>query len=486
MTTPRRAPVRIALATLAIFAAPVPAVAQTFTGMVAEQLTLVPAHGAVVTLFRGARLEELESVGITTTDEAGAFSLPVPGPGTYRVQADMAGLSTPLSAALELSTPDAVGEVALLLPSKLLLSAMSCMEETADGPLAAVVGTVRDPAADIVLPGARVTATYREGPLVRRIEVESDAAGRYRICPPADAGRLTFETYLLGERVQHPYLEIESAAVVLHDLDLDIGSRAADLSYDVVRQRVLTEAAAHGLADFRGEVTDRDAGTPLPYAVVRLADTQHQTVTDEAGHFSFTDIGPGLYTLEIRSLGYAVVSEPIDVPPGKDVFLDLRVAPQAVELEGLEVTTRAAVEELALATPFRRNVTYGLAMVEEEQRGAMAYETLRRSSAGLRVSERYIEGVGRILCVETNRRVQSLRGPGECANAQVIVDGVRIPDGGDFLLRTPATEIESIEFVTPVQAQILYGIGGQTASGVVVVYTRGKGPYASPLRDRRY
>ena len=73
---------------------------------------------------------------------------------------------------------------------------------------------------------------------------------------------------------------------------------------------------------------------------------------------------------------------------------------------------------------------------------------------------------------------------GGCASAQVVVDGMRIPDGPEFLLRTPASEIESIEFVTPVQAQILYGIGGRTANGVVVVYTRGRGPYASPLRNR--
>jgi hypothetical protein len=71
-----------------------------------------------------------------------------------------------------------------------------------------------------------------------------------------------------------------------------------------------------------------------------------------------------------------------------------------------------------------------------------------------------------------------------CDNVQVVVDGVRIPDGPLYLQRTPATEIESIEFVSPVQAQILYGIGGDTSNGVVVIHSRGNGPYASPLRNR--
>jgi hypothetical protein len=66
--------------------------------------------------------------------------------------------------------------------------------------------------------------------------------------------------------------------------------------------------------------------------------------------------------------------------------------------------------------------------------------------------------------------------------AQVVVDGVRIPDGADFLRTTPASEIESIEFVSPIEAQGRYGLG--SGNGVVVVYTRGKGPYASPLRNR--
>jgi predicted transcriptional regulator len=72
-----------------------------------------------------------------------------------------------------------------------------------------------------------------------------------------------------------------------------------------------------------------------------------------------------------------------------------------------------------------------------------------------------------------------------CDNVQVVVDGIKIPDGPEYLLRTPASEIESMEFVSPVQAQILYGTGGDTSNGVVVVYSRGRGPYASPLRNRR-
>jgi hypothetical protein len=206
-------------------------------------------------------------------------------------------------------------------------------------------------------------------------------------------------------------------------------------------------------------------------------------MADGEGRFAFEGVQPDTYSVEVRGLGYDVASEPMEIPAGKDVFLELRVAPQAIELDGLEVTTRSAVQQLTRITPFRRDIAYGETMAQEEDRGARAYEILRRAAPGLRVTEIWRETGPPTVCVQTNRRIQNLSGS-ECGSVQVVVDGMKIPDGPEFLIRTPAAEIESIEFVSPVQAQILYGIGGNTSNGVVVVYTRGKGPYASPLRNR--
>jgi len=490
------------LALIAMSAAPV--AAQRFTGMVAEQLSLAPARGAVVVLFRASSGSALETVGMTTTDEAGAFSIDAPGPGAYRVQADLDGLSSPLSPTVALMAPDAVGEVALLLPSILLRSAMTCLDDR--GTTAAVVGTVRDPDADLPLPSATVVASWRVDGRGESLETISDAAGRYRLCPPSDAGLVSFRTRALGRSGEHPSVRVESATVVIHDLDLSLGG-SDGRPRDVIRERVLTEAAAATLGDLGGTIRDSESDTPLPHVVVRLRGTRHQAVSDEGGRFSFTGLTPGSYNLEIRSLGYAVVSASIDVPAGQAVHLGLAVAPEAVELEGLEVTARSEVEQLTRITPFRRNAVYGESMAIEEQKGARAFEILRRTTPGLRVRELWRDYGPPILCVESNRRHQSLRpdlvdadavadllvgaGPLDilaedagCQNVQVVVDGVRIPDGPLYLQRTPATEIESIEFVPPVQAQILYGIGGETSNGVVVIHSRGNGPYASPLRNR--
>lgn len=459
----------------------------------AEQLSLAAVPGALVVLYRVTPDGELELVATALTDEDGVFALETPGPGRYRVQADRDGLSTPLSPELEVTEEGAPDDLALLLPSALLQAALTCALDAGEGG-SAVVGVVRDPESGVPLPGTRVVATWNEGRMVRRLEDEADGGGMYRVCPPADAGRVSFQTYLLGRWEHHAEVEIRGSVLAIHDLDV-VPPAALRGPVDVVQERVLQEAAARSLVDLRGEIRDRDTQAPLRYASVTLVGSSRLAVTDEAGRFALGGLLPGLYTLEVRSLGYQVVSEPLDLPPGMDVFLGLRVAAEAVEIEGLTVTARAPAAQAIRTAPFRRSVAYGEIMAQEEAQGARAFETLRRSAPGIRITERYVEGKGTEICIVTNRRVDSFRGPDSsfqllsqrgstCPNVQVVVDGMRIPDGPEFLLRTPASEIESIEFLSPMHAQIQYGIGGDTANGVVVVYTRGKGPYASPLRNR--
>ncbi len=474
---------------------------QVVGGLVAEQVSLAPVQGAVVVLLRAGGPDRLETVAMTTTDSAGAFLLNVPGPGTYRVQADLDGLTTALSRPVEVGAgSEGARDLALLLPSPLLAMGLGCQVEAGEG-TAALVGLVRDPDEDVALPGARITIAWQEGRIVRRLEAESDAAGRYRICGlPAGAGQVQLQVEFLGRTGAYGTVGVEGPAVIFRDLAVSVASDAQEPK-DVIQEQILMEAAAHTLGDLHGLIRDQLSGRPLPYAVVRIRGTPHQTLTDTAGHFVFQNLTPASYSLEIRNLGHAVRSDSVEIPPGKDVFLILGVAPQAVELEGLEVTTRSQLEQTTRLTPFRMDLAFGEAMAVEEERGARAFEILRRASPGLRVTEINREGGGPTVCIQTNRRIQSLtvlRNPGDrmdlidsslpsrrCDNVQVVVDGIKIPDGPDYLLHTPAAEIESMEFVSPVQAQILYGAGGNTSNGVVVVYTRGRGPYASPLRNVR-
>lgn len=463
-----------------------PAAGQVVGGVVVEQVSLAPARGALVTLLRVDRGSgELQPAAVTTADTAGSFVVELPGPGAYRAQADAEGLTSSLSAPLEVTAGDTLLQLALVVPSRLLNMAYACAAE-GDEAAAVVVGHVRDPASEVVLPSAQITASWRDGEALRWGDAEADAAGRYRICgvsPAAGAVRLRAE--LLGRRSPWEEVPVEGRSVVFHDIPLGIRTRPAAGAQDVIRDRILTEAVARGLGDLSGQLHDQMSGAPMPYAVVRMEGTRHQALADAQGRFIFEGIQPGTYALEIYNLGSTVRSDPVEVPPGQNVFVGLRVASQVVELEGLVVTTRSAVEKITRLTPFRRDVMYGEVMAEEEERGARAFEVLRRASPGLRVREVTAERGPSWVCIESNRRVFRVVDAPSCEQVEVIVDGMRDPEGALTLRSLPASEIESIEFLPAIQAQQMYGTGGNTANGAVVIFTRGRGPYASPLRNRR-
>jgi hypothetical protein len=465
--------------------------AQGVSGLVAEQGTLAPVAGAVVSLLQaGPDGQGLVTLTVTRTDEDGFFSFDVSTRGTYRLQADWDGYLSPTSDALELGPgTSGVDDVALLVPSRLLVMAYECQAEVGDD-FVTIVGVVREPEGDVAIPEAQMEARWFVGSETRTLRVTADGSGRYRICGvPADAGFVQLQAELLGRRGPMEEIEVRRPTLVFHDPIVNIAEarNTPTGQGNVVQERIVLEAQARALADLTGELLDQFTGTPIPQAVVRMTGTPYQALTGADGRFVFEGIQPGVHALEIRHLGYAVASEPVEVPAGRDVFVRLRVAPQAVQLEGIQVTTRSAVEELTRLTPFRRDIIYGEAMAQEELRGSRAFEILRRGSPGLQVREVYMEGQPPMVCIQTNRRVQSFRSSDGCDMVQVVMDGVRVDPGSssDLLRNLPASEIESVEFLPPSEATIRYGTGGNSANGVVVIYTRGRGPYASPLRDQR-
>lgn len=458
--------------------------AQTLEGVVAEQGSLRPAPDAVVSLLRiPAPGADPEAAGTAVTDAEGRFRFLLPSPGIYRVQAEFAGLSSPLSHEIALGPGDRYDDLALLIPSRLLMMAYSCQ---AGGEVtgAAVVGMVRDPAGDLPLPQAQVRGRWFDGSQYREVTTEADAGGRYRLCNIPAGGTVQFRGEILGRTSAWSEVEIPRPSVLIHHLELPLGANVSTgEAPSVIQERILLEAAARGFGDLRGEILDLETGAPVAQAVVQLEGTGMQGLTDDRGRFLFSDIHPGRYGVRIQHLGYSVESEVVEVPAGRDVFLRIRIAPRVIELDGVDVSVRSAVEQITRLTPFRRDIVYGEAMLEEEIRGASAIDILSRSVPGLRVVELYRENAPNLVCVSTNRRVGRLQFGQGCENAQIVIDGVRFPDGPEFLKRMMAHEIESIEFLPPAQAQTVYGTGGNTANGVIVIWTRGKGPYVSPLRN---
>jgi hypothetical protein len=490
--------------------AQVPGEVATVSGVVVEQLTAAPVSGAIVTAYRidearppradDAAAPAFTPAGTTRSEEDGFFELELLEAGTYRLEARFEGLTSPLSDPFEIGTEGTRSELVLVLPSPLLTLAYACEDSAGEG-FATVVGVARDPEAGVVLPDVRVEARWQEGEFTRTRSGSSDRSGRYHVCGvPPGARFVQLQGQLLGRMSAVEEVELSGPTLVLHDVELRMAEgtpRRAGPGSSVIQERILAEAAAHGLGDLGGELLDATTGEPIRQAVVQVVGLALQAISDGNGRFRFEDVRPGSWVLEVRHLGYDVTSGPVEVPGGRDVFVRLRVEPQAIALSGIEVTARSAVQELARITPFRRDIVYGEAMAIEEERGARAHEILRRASPGIRVVERHRELGPPVVCVEMNRSVQRFMTTGAeppslsiapaCDGmVQLILDGLRVPpDETSDLLRTlPAADIESIEVLNPVEAATLYGTSGNVANGVVVIHTRGRGPYASPLRNR--
>ncbi len=75
-----------------------------------------------------------------------------------------------------------------------------------------------------------------------------------------------------------------------------------------------------------GIVTDKATGEPISTAGVELSPTGMKTVTGSEGHFEFTGITPGQYTLIVTKTGYVDrTSNTIEVTAGATVKTDIQI-----------------------------------------------------------------------------------------------------------------------------------------------------------------
>lgn len=98
--------------------------------------------------------------------------------------------------------------------------------------------------------------------------------------------------------------------------------------------------AAQEAVEVAGTVVDDGTGEPVDGATVRLADSAgsaRETITGPDGTFAFAQVAPGTYALAVRRLGYELLSTPLEIGPQTPPRVDVRLRPQAIPLDPLEV-----------------------------------------------------------------------------------------------------------------------------------------------------
>ena len=97
-----------------------------------------------------------------------------------------------------------------------------------------------------------------------------------------------------------------------------------------------SEASASVL---RGQVVDDETGQPLSFTAVRLEGPGpvRDLLTGNAGRFSVRDLEPGRWSVLCTYLGYEDLERTVDVQPGVEIDLELRMVVDAIELETIDV-----------------------------------------------------------------------------------------------------------------------------------------------------
>lgn len=98
-------------------------------------------------------------------------------------------------------------------------------------------------------------------------------------------------------------------------------------------------------ASVSGYIKDAETSETLISANIALQENNKGTASNTLGYFSITNITPGTYTVLCSYLGYELYSREITLEAGENMRLDVELIPKNVQLQDIEVRSRAEEEE---------------------------------------------------------------------------------------------------------------------------------------------
>jgi hypothetical protein len=170
---------------------------------------------------------------------------------------------------------------------------------------------------------------------------------------------------------------------------------------------------------------------------------------------------------------------------------------EAIPLDTLQAQARSRPADREGGFQRMSHVLSGERLALLERHGT-AFVNVAREFSGLRTRE-YMDRDGRYhTCIESTRRVASMGGAMEsgatimggrgreqtpCEWIVIVLDNVIIDDPGTSLRGLNLTHFESVEYLPPADAGFRYGVKG--AAGVLVLWSRGRGPHLDEARNQR-
>lgn len=402
----------------------------------------------------GARVAVMGTTVTASTSEDGSFRLEDVPPGShwvsfYHDRLQTLGVSPP-SREIDFAPGETV-DVELAVPSEETLLQGWCLAEQSTPGAAVVAGVVTDSLTGVPMPRAIVTAqptgAYRGIPSV---EVRTNDSGYYRMCSVRPEVDLRLQAHFGQNSGRSVEMYLEPGSATIQDLNLLMSAEGTLVGY----------------------VRDYISGEPVTGAEVSVMGTESSTLSDATGRFLLDDLPPGRHLVTTDHIGYEERTDSVTVFSEETVDIEIRMATEALEVEGLVVTARTRFGRTSLAADAKRADFLSREEIETILPRVQTTPDLMRNMnmPGLRIREVYqVDELTGVMvpgfCVEVRR------GGGEgCSPAAVVLNNTVVPYPDQVLRDLDPEIIDRIEILSPIDAQFQFGAAA--ANGAVVIFTR--------------
>ena len=231
--------------------------------------------------------------------------------------------------------------------------------------------------------------------------------------------------------------------------------------------------AAQG-ANVEGTITDAASGAPIIDAIVSVAGTRLQGVSNVRGYYRITGIPAGTVTLQVRRIGYRTLSRSLDLSDAQNVTADYAITASVVVLEEIVVTGTAGKQE-------RR--AQGAVVSDVNVSDIVAVAPISTATDALRARVPGVSVTSASGSSGTSNQIR-IRGAASISLSNeplLYIDGVRVASAGapqwftggqsyERLNDLQPEDIESMEIVKGPAAATLYG--ADATAGVIQVITK--------------
>jgi hypothetical protein len=422
---------------------------------------------------------------LVTADSLGRFQIPDVAPGSYLI-----GFFHPRVDSLTLSASARKVEVSgagpvtvnLALASPRTIVSAVCGTDAAKDSTGLFVGFIRNardetPIAPAVIGVAWSEIVFDRAGIHRSMPARHGTASMsgFALCGVPAGASIVVRAASGADSSGLFELEVPRSGLLHRDIFVGPANRRSITATDSgargdTAARIETEVL-RGTARAQGRVVGSN-GAPLRGALVSVAGSGLEALTDESGTFGLDSLPEGTHTLDVRAVGFLPDRRPIDLVEGRSARLTVELTPQGVYLDTVKVYGQRVFTSPQMAA-FERRKKMGLGHFlderEIERRNPMQFTDLLRVMPGVQVVPRggsdnrvYMRG-------------GSGMGGGYCT-PDIVLDGMRVAGdvGGVDWLVTPqdvrAVEVYSRGSQVPAEFQSLSGCG------VIVIWTGPRTP----------